>query len=75
MTILFYLFQESKVLYHIIGLKCGHCGSYNTCRVRDPDAPDSGEYQLPGSMYVSTKYLSVSSLLTLNTQQEDFLKK
>uniref|UniRef100_A0A8D9ED85 RING finger and CHY zinc finger domain-containing protein 1 n=1 Tax=Cacopsylla melanoneura TaxID=428564 RepID=A0A8D9ED85_9HEMI len=33
--------KESKVLYHIIGLKCEHCGSYNTCRVKDPNCPES----------------------------------
>ncbi|KAH3694091.1 hypothetical protein DPMN_081530 [Dreissena polymorpha] len=25
-------FQENKVLFHVIGLKCPKCGSYNTCR-------------------------------------------
>ncbi|XP_052256295.1 RING finger and CHY zinc finger domain-containing protein 1-like [Dreissena polymorpha] len=24
--------QENKVLFHVIGLKCPKCGSYNTCR-------------------------------------------
>lgn len=33
--------KESKVLYHIIGLKCDHCGSYNTCRSKNPDSQDS----------------------------------
>ncbi|XP_064605596.1 RING finger and CHY zinc finger domain-containing protein 1-like isoform X2 [Liolophura sinensis] len=24
--------QESRVVFHVLGLKCQHCGSYNTCR-------------------------------------------
>lgn len=35
-------FQESKVLFHVIGLKCQHCGSYNTCRTEDPDSKMNG---------------------------------
>lgn len=32
---MFDLSQESKVLFHVIGLKCQECGSYNTCRTAD----------------------------------------
>lgn len=35
--------KESKVLYHIIGLKCGQCGSYNTCRSKNPEYDGSAE--------------------------------
>lgn len=24
--------KESKIAYHVVGLKCGHCGAYNTCQ-------------------------------------------
>lgn len=24
--------KESKITYHVVGLKCGHCGAYNTCQ-------------------------------------------
>ncbi|XP_070562756.1 RING finger and CHY zinc finger domain-containing protein 1-like isoform X1 [Ptychodera flava] len=27
--------KECKVLFHVIGLKCQHCGSYNTCRTAE----------------------------------------
>jgi RING finger/CHY zinc finger protein 1 len=30
--------KESKVNFHVIGLKCQSCGSYNTCRSADNDA-------------------------------------
>ncbi|KAL6261726.1 hypothetical protein P5V15_006814 [Pogonomyrmex californicus] len=35
--------EESTVKFHIVGLKCLNCGSYNTCRIKgspcsDPDA-------------------------------------
>ncbi|XP_011156211.1 RING finger and CHY zinc finger domain-containing protein 1 isoform X2 [Solenopsis invicta] len=29
--------EESTVKFHIVGLKCLNCGSYNTCRIKDPD--------------------------------------
>lgn len=25
------------MLFHVIGLKCQECGSYNTCRTGDPE--------------------------------------
>jgi len=28
--------RESKSSFHILGQKCAHCGSYNTCRTADP---------------------------------------
>ncbi|CAB3376471.1 Hypothetical predicted protein [Cloeon dipterum] len=28
--------KESKVKFHVVGLKCLHCGSYNTCRTKEP---------------------------------------
>ena len=36
-VILHHLFQESKVKFHVIGLKCQECGSYNTCRTKAPE--------------------------------------
>lgn len=38
------LFQESTVKFHIVGLKCLNCGSYNTCRIKG--SPCSGDNQL-----------------------------
>lgn len=29
--------KESKVKFHVIGLKCQECGSYNTCRTKAPE--------------------------------------
>jgi RING finger and CHY zinc finger domain-containing protein 1 len=26
--------QESAVKFHVVGLKCVHCGAYNTCRTK-----------------------------------------
>jgi flavoprotein len=26
--------QESSVKFHVVGLKCVHCGAYNTCRTK-----------------------------------------
>ena len=28
-------FQESTVKFHVVGLKCLQCGSYNTCRIKE----------------------------------------
>lgn len=33
------IFQESTVKYHVVGLKCLNCGSYNTCRVKGSPSP------------------------------------
>jgi RING finger/CHY zinc finger protein 1 len=38
-----FIFQESRVLFHVLGLKCEHCGSYNTCRTQEPDGVEGGE--------------------------------
>ncbi|XP_059476883.1 RING finger and CHY zinc finger domain-containing protein 1 [Neocloeon triangulifer] len=39
--------KESTVKFHVVGLKCQHCGSYNTCRTQGTSAenapPDSNE--------------------------------
>ena len=37
------MFQESKVKFHVIGLKCQECGSYNTCRTAGPDESSDRE--------------------------------
>ncbi|XP_074641658.1 RING finger and CHY zinc finger domain-containing protein 1-like [Tubulanus polymorphus] len=29
--------KESKVLFHVVGLKCKECGSYNSCRAAEPN--------------------------------------
>ena len=36
----FHLFKCSKVKFHIIGLKCEGCGSYNTSRDDNGDMPE-----------------------------------
>ncbi|KAF7265374.1 ring finger and CHY zinc finger domain containing 1 [Rhynchophorus ferrugineus] len=28
--------KECTVQFHVVGFKCGHCGSYNTCRIKGP---------------------------------------
>ncbi|WAR22768.1 ZN363-like protein [Mya arenaria] len=35
--------KESSVLFHVIGLKCSECGSYNTCRSADPENGAQGD--------------------------------
>ena len=35
----FLLFQESKVKFHVVGLKCAECGSYNTSREGEEGVP------------------------------------
>ena len=35
--------QESRTRFHVVGLKCQHCGSYNTCRAAEPAAEPSAE--------------------------------
>ena len=37
--------QESNVIFHVIGLKCTHCGSYNTCRAANPTNDSSNGNQ------------------------------
>ncbi|XP_045159794.1 RING finger and CHY zinc finger domain-containing protein 1-like [Mercenaria mercenaria] len=39
--------KESKVLFHVIGLKCQECGSYNTCRTEDPNNSASKLVSVP----------------------------
>ncbi|XP_077981799.1 RING finger and CHY zinc finger domain-containing protein 1-like [Glandiceps talaboti] len=29
--------KESKIVFHVLGLKCQHCGSYNTCRTAEDE--------------------------------------
>lgn len=31
--------QESTVKFHVVGLKCLNCGSYNTCRIKGSPCP------------------------------------
>ncbi|KAK5647491.1 hypothetical protein RI129_002383 [Pyrocoelia pectoralis] len=31
--------KESTVKFHVVGLKCTQCGSYNTCRIKGPPCP------------------------------------
>ncbi|KAF7995499.1 hypothetical protein HCN44_006606 [Aphidius gifuensis] len=31
--------EESTVKFHVVGLKCLHCGSYNTCRIKGSPCP------------------------------------
>ena len=33
------ILQESKVRFHVVGLKCAECGSYNTSREGEEGAP------------------------------------
>ncbi|KAK3089294.1 hypothetical protein FSP39_002467 [Pinctada imbricata] len=41
--------KESRVLFHVVGLKCQHCGSYNTCRAAEPEgAEDPSSSELHG---------------------------
>jgi hypothetical protein len=37
------------VLFHVIGLKCQMCGSYNTCRTEDPDSSASNKASQPNT--------------------------
>ncbi|KAK0095555.1 hypothetical protein PV326_008023 [Microctonus aethiopoides] len=32
--------EESTVKFHVVGLKCLNCGSYNTCRIKGSSCPD-----------------------------------
>ena len=41
--------QESRTLFHVIGLKCQHCGSYNTCRTAEPDPHPTSENATGGA--------------------------
>ena len=34
-----FFFQESKVKFHVVGLKCAECGSYNTSREGEEGVP------------------------------------
>lgn len=38
-TAVFFFFQESKVKFHVVGLKCAECGSYNTSREGEEGVP------------------------------------
>ncbi|XP_025836321.1 RING finger and CHY zinc finger domain-containing protein 1 isoform X2 [Agrilus planipennis] len=34
--------KESTIKFHVVGLKCSFCGSYNTCRSEGPSPPVTG---------------------------------
>ncbi|KAL4236129.1 RING finger and CHY zinc finger domain-containing protein 1 [Mactra antiquata] len=53
--------KESKVLFHVIGLKCQHCGSYNTCRTDDPDNKGNKTGGAEGSTSDETQSSSTSN--------------
>uniref|UniRef100_A0A8W8N2T0 RING finger and CHY zinc finger domain-containing protein 1 n=1 Tax=Magallana gigas TaxID=29159 RepID=A0A8W8N2T0_MAGGI len=40
--------EESRVLFHVLGLKCQQCGSYNTCRTQEPEGAEESECTPPG---------------------------
>lgn len=31
--------QQSNIPYHVVGLKCTHCGAYNTCQTKNTTTP------------------------------------
>lgn len=41
--------KESNVTFHIIGLKCQQCGSYNTCRTDKGSASSAASMPTPPS--------------------------
>lgn len=47
--------KESKIAYHVVGLKCGHCGAYNTCQTGQTGGgggDDDGEEESVGGEVV-----------------------
>ncbi|RZC39791.1 zinc ribbon 6 and/or zf-RING 2 domain containing protein [Asbolus verrucosus] len=41
--------KEGTVKFHVIGCKCIHCGSYNTCRIKGPFKPTGRHRQSSSS--------------------------
>lgn len=71
--------KESTVKFHVVGLKCSHCGAYNTCRTKTKSVDSSdkctsnsevrtvnGEGSV-SSLAVASSSSSSSSLLTVTT--------
>lgn len=70
--------KESTVKFHVVGLKCSHCGAYNTCRTKtkSADTPDkcasnsderSTNGESSGSSSVEASNSSSSSLVAATT--------
>lgn len=59
--------KESLVKFHVVGLKCDHCGGYNTCRTK---GKPTGGTVLPlpplprsGKLFLITMFVSYSIFL------------
>lgn len=63
--------KESNIIFHVLGLKCAKCGSYNTCRAADPDPANK---QVPGhqtSHESSLDHIDPEALDSRNTGGND----
>nr|CAD7456763.1 unnamed protein product [Timema tahoe] len=43
--------EECIVKFHVVGLKCKNCGSYNTCRIKGSPKPDLPREYMPRRTY------------------------
>ncbi|XP_021343549.1 RING finger and CHY zinc finger domain-containing protein 1-like [Mizuhopecten yessoensis] len=41
--------KESSILFHVLGLKCQECGSYNTCRTAGPEDAQQEDDKKPSN--------------------------
>ena len=53
-------FQTTRTLFHICGLKCMNCSSYNTARAAEPEEPaEDAACATPGGASAATADASV----------------
>jgi RING finger/CHY zinc finger protein 1 len=61
--------KESTVKFHVIGCKCIHCGSYNTCRIKGPFKPSGRNRQSSLSQAQSLQFDDDDDAASSNSQQ------
>lgn len=63
--------EESRVLFHVLGLKCQHCGSYNTCRTQEPEGAEEMECPSQNSASGTSQETYNTAETSSNTSESD----
>ena len=54
-------------MFHVLGLKCQQCGSYNTCRTQEPEGANGSE-SMPPEASSSTTQDTVETAMNEETE-------
>lgn len=54
-------------MFHVLGLKCQQCGSYNTCRTQEPEGANSSD-SMPPEASSSTTQDTVETAMNEETE-------